>query len=70
MLKKTDLHHITPHGLRHTHAIMLLESGADIKFASERLGHTDVKMTADVYIHIMQNHNQKSINQFDEYLNS
>lgn len=70
LLKKTDLHHITPHGLRHTHAIMLLESGADIKFVSERLGHTDVKMTADVYIHITQNHNQKSINQFDKYLNS
>ncbi|MBV2240809.1 tyrosine-type recombinase/integrase [Bacillus inaquosorum] len=48
VLDKTDLHHKTPHGLRHTHAIMLLESGADLKYVSERLGHTTVKITADV----------------------
>ncbi|MCY8767004.1 hypothetical protein P8868_07510 [Bacillus inaquosorum] len=27
---------------------MLLESGADLKYVSERLGHTTVKITADV----------------------
>ncbi|WP_326375659.1 tyrosine-type recombinase/integrase [Bacillus inaquosorum] len=48
VLDKTDLHHNPPHGLRHTHAIMLLESGADLKYVSERLGHTTVKITADV----------------------
>ncbi|WP_338444364.1 site-specific integrase [Bacillus sp. FSL K6-1012] len=70
VLEKTDLHHITPHGLRHTHAIMLLESGADLKYVSERLGHTTVNMTADVYIHITKKHNKKSIDQFEEYLNA
>ncbi|MCY8282327.1 tyrosine-type recombinase/integrase [Bacillus inaquosorum] len=38
VLEKTDLHHITPHDLRHTHAIMLLETDADLKYVSERLG--------------------------------
>ncbi|MFT4400859.1 tyrosine-type recombinase/integrase [Bacillus sp. SW14] len=40
VLEKTDLHHSTPHGLRHTQAIMLLESNTDLKYVSERLGHT------------------------------
>ncbi|TYS11729.1 tyrosine-type recombinase/integrase [Bacillus subtilis] len=70
ILGKTDLHHITPHDLRHTHAIMLLESGADLKYVSERLGHTTVNMTADVYIHITKKHNKKSIDQFEECLNA
>ncbi|WP_412095736.1 tyrosine-type recombinase/integrase [Bacillus inaquosorum] len=38
VLDKTDLHHKTPHDLRHTHAIMLLETDADFKYVSERLG--------------------------------
>jgi site-specific recombinase XerD len=42
---KTDLDkHITPHGLRHTHAIMLLESGVDIKSVSKRLGHSNERI--------------------------
>ncbi|MDY7431306.1 tyrosine-type recombinase/integrase [Bacillus sp. V26] len=56
--------------VRHTHAIMLLESDADLKYVSERLGHTTVNMTADVYIHITKKHNKKSIDQFEEYLNA
>ncbi|WP_343046488.1 tyrosine-type recombinase/integrase [[Anoxybacillus] calidus] len=42
IFKKTNLHHISPHGLQHTHAIMLLESGADVKFVNERLGHASI----------------------------
>ncbi|CAN2252142.1 Tyrosine-type recombinase/integrase [Bacillus subtilis] len=38
VLDKTDLHHTPPHGLRHTHAIMLLETDVDLKYVSERLG--------------------------------
>ncbi|MBT2254009.1 tyrosine-type recombinase/integrase [Priestia megaterium] len=68
--KKSNLHHISPHGLRHTHAIMLLESGADIKFVSDRLGHTTVKMTADVYIHITKKYEQENILKLESYLNN
>ncbi|MCY7748363.1 hypothetical protein MOB65_13010 [Bacillus inaquosorum] len=49
---------------------MLLESGADLKYVSERLGHTTVNMTTDVYIHITKKYNKKSIDQFEEYLNA
>ncbi|WP_425305439.1 tyrosine-type recombinase/integrase [Brevibacillus laterosporus] len=41
-----------PLALRHTHAVHLLESGANIKYVSERLGHASVKVTADTYLHV------------------
>jgi integrase len=70
ILDKTSLHHISPHGLRHTHAIMLLESGVDIKTVSDRLGHTSVDMTANVYLHITKKHEENSVLKFEAYLNS
>jgi len=70
IIAKTNLHHLTPHGLRHTHAIMLLESGADIKFVSTRLGHATINMTADVYLHITKKYEEENINKLQAYLNN
>lgn len=44
----------TPHSLRHTLATRLLERGANVKFISEFLGHSSVKITLDVYSHISE----------------
>ncbi|WP_010630874.1 tyrosine-type recombinase/integrase [Sporolactobacillus vineae] len=68
ILAKTSLHHITPHGLRHTHAIMLLESGADIKSVSVRLGHSSVEFTANVYVHFTRNLEKTMLSNLDSYL--
>lgn len=40
------------HGLRHTHATLLLEDGVDIKTVSERLGHDSVQTTLELYAHV------------------
>ncbi|NOW07454.1 site-specific integrase [Clostridium beijerinckii] len=40
------------HSLRHTHATMLLEAGANIKDIQERLGHSKSSITMDVYSHV------------------
>lgn len=69
IVKKANLHHITPHGLRHTHAIMLLESGADIKYVSERLGHTTINMTANVYLHVTEKQEKENVKKLEAYLN-
>lgn len=68
ILAKTSLHHITPHGLRHTHAIMLLESGADIKSVNVRLGHSSVEFTADVYVHFTKNLENEMVSNLEAYL--
>lgn len=56
------------HLLRHTHAVLLLEAGVDIKTVSTRLGHKDINITANTYLHVTQNHEQKSLEKFINYL--
>lgn len=41
---------LTMHELRHTHATILLKLGATLKAISKRLGHSDVKITIEIYI--------------------
>ncbi|MBS3977746.1 MAG: site-specific integrase [Syntrophomonadaceae bacterium] len=41
------------HSLRHTHASHLLQAGVDIKIISERLGHSSIRITYDIYSHLM-----------------
>lgn len=58
---------ITFHGLRHTHATMLLASGVKEKVISERLGHSTVAFTMDTYTHVnieMQKEEIKKISKF------
>jgi integrase len=40
------------HDLRHTFASLLIAEGADVVFASRKLGHASVKTTLDVYAHL------------------
>jgi integrase len=48
-----ELPYIRLHDLRHTHATLLLHAGVPIKVVSERLGHSKVGMTLDVYAHVL-----------------
>lgn len=41
------------HGLRHLFASLLVSSGADIKFAQDRLGHASATTTLDIYSHVV-----------------
>lgn len=41
--------HFTPHCLRHTYASLLLQRGESLLYVSRQLGHSSIKMTADVY---------------------
>ena len=51
--KYKNLSQITIHGLRHTHATILILNGENIKIVSDRLGHKDVTTTLNTYTHIM-----------------
>lgn len=41
------------HTLRHTHATWLLEAGENMRTVQERLGHSDVRVTLQIYGHVM-----------------
>lgn len=45
---------ITIHGLRHTHASLLMFAGVSIASVSRRLGHSSMTTTQKVYMHIIQ----------------
>jgi integrase len=52
-LKKHGLQRIRFHDLRHSHATHLLASGVHPKIAQERLGHSSVAITMDLYSHVL-----------------
>jgi integrase len=52
-LSKTALPRIRFHDLRHAHATHLLSSGVHPKVASERLGHSKIGITLDLYSHVL-----------------
>jgi integrase len=50
---KAGLPSIRLHDLRHTNASLALAAGIDIKVVSERLGHSTMAVTADLYTHVV-----------------
>ena len=54
LLKKCKIRDgFTFHGLRHTHATLLLQQGVNPKVVQERLGHSSIKVTMDTYSHVL-----------------
>lgn len=51
ILKKAGIRDMTFHSLRHIYATLCIEKGMDIKTLSELLGHSDVKITLNTYVH-------------------
>ncbi len=52
----------TPHELRHTFGSLLLKKGVDIKIVSELLGHKDISVTYNIYIHILEEQKVSALN--------
>lgn len=55
------------HVFRHTHAVLLLEAGASIKFVSQRLGHKTIKTTADTYLDVTEKIEEDELKKFSSY---
>lgn len=52
---------ISVHGLRHTHASLLLYAGVSIASVSRRLGHASMTTTQETYLHVIQELENKDI---------
>ncbi len=51
LLGRSGIRHYSFHTLRHTYATRCIESGMDVKSLSEMMGHADVKITMQRYVH-------------------
>ena len=51
--RRAGLKGIRLHDMRHTHATQLLRQGIHPKIVSERLGHSTVGITLDIYSHVL-----------------
>ncbi len=47
---------MTPHILRHTYITNLILSGANLKKVQYLAGHADIKVTLDIYTHLVDQH--------------
>jgi len=54
------------HALRHTFASMLFKRGVDVKTVSELLGHANVSVTYDRYIHLIKEQKQEAVALLDD----
>lgn len=52
---------VTIHGLRHTHASLLLFGGVSIASVAKRLGHSSMNTTEKTYLHIIQELENKDV---------
>ena len=52
--RKMEIPVISVHGLRHTHASILLFAGVSIASVAHRLGHSSMTTTQKTYLHIIQ----------------
>jgi integrase len=68
LLPDTGLPRIRFHDLRHAHATHLLASGVHQKVASERLGHSKVGITLDLYSHVMPGMQEDAVAEVDAAL--
>ena len=59
---------ITLHGLRHTHATLLIANGVDIGSVSGRLGHADISTTLDVYTHYLTEKDKAASETMEQFL--
>ena len=67
LLKKCGISEdFTFHGLRHTHATLLLQQGVNPKIVQERLGHSSIKVTMDTYSHVLPDMQKQAVDALRE----
>lgn len=64
--KKYGLEHIRFHDIRHTTASYLIHKGTNLKVVSQRLGHSNINITSNIYTHAFDIDKKESAKIFDE----
>lgn len=70
IVKKYNLPKITFHELRHTCATLLNSQGVDPVTIKERLGHSNINITLDIYTHALEQNKKDSVKIFAQLQNN
>lgn len=68
LVELPELHPLTIKGMRHTHATLLIESGAKMKAVQERLGHSNITTTMNIYSHVTEHMQEEAVDLFMDSL--
>lgn len=68
MKEVPEIHRITLHDLRHTHATLLLMAGVQPKVVQERLGHSTIAITMNIYSHVMPSMQRQAVDSLSALL--
>lgn len=66
--ERNNLPFINIHGFRHTHTSLLFEAGFSIEEVMERLGHSDIQTTMNIYTHVSSDRKKKSADKFADFI--
>lgn len=67
-LQKASLPPMPLHGLRHSHATILLQAGTHPRVVMERLGHSSIRVTLDTYSHVVGGLQELAAQKFDDLI--
>ena len=68
--KQCNIPAITVHGLRHTHASLLLYAGVSVASVAKRLGHANMTTTQMTYLHIIKELEAKDTDRIMQFLST
>lgn len=66
--EKQGLRKIGLHGFRHTHASLCFEAGLTMQDVKDRLGHSNISTTMDIYTHVTKSRKEDSIQQLANFM--
>jgi integrase len=65
-VEKAKIRRITPHILRHTYASLLIQAGESLVYIKDQLGHHSIKVTVDIYGHLVPGGNKAAVDGLDD----
>ena len=68
VVRRAGIKNVRFHDHRHAHASLMLRTGASPKVISERLGHSSIAITMDIYSHVMPGLQEEAAIRFEETL--
>lgn len=65
LVRAAGLQRVTFHALRHTFASLLIQNGASLAYVKDQLGHSSIRVTVDIYGHLVPGGNVEWVDRLD-----